>query len=143
MERIDRSTIRRALALGALLLLAPVSVSSGAVLGVDPRVQGGSEGGGSLPKATQPSSTSGLQTTDIATPTAGLVVDAQTRQPIAGALVVITDSIGEIVKTDVTDANGTFLVFLFDEPDLQLAIPSEGVAGLDIHAGDTVLVVVP
>jgi len=111
----------------------------------DPRVQGGTDGAGSLPKATSPSPSTPLGTThsDIASPTVGVVIDIQSRQPIPDALIIVLDALGEPIATAITDAQGKFLVYLLDEPGLELCIPSEGVAGVEIHAGEKLLVLVP
>ena len=101
--------------------------------------------GGSLPKTagpTSPTSSNGVHPSDIAVPTPGLVLDAITRQPIAGVTVVVTDAVGQLVAVDVTNADGEFEVYLFSEPDLELAVPTEGVVGVPIVAGDALVVLV-
>jgi hypothetical protein len=109
----------------------------------DPRVQGGTDGAGSLPNMTPPGVPTGVQISDIATPTMGLVIDAHTRNAIAGAVVVVTNSLGELVAVTTTDSHGKFVVNLCDEPDLQVALPFEGVFGVAIHAGEALLLLVP
>ena len=127
------------LMLGVLLCLA-----SGGVVN-DPRVSGGPDMGGGLPQATTPSPSNplGTHSSEIASPTAGFVIDIQSRQPIPDALIIVLDVLGEPVATAITDAQGKFLVYLLDEPGLELCIPSEGVAGVEIHAGEKLLVLVP
>jgi hypothetical protein len=129
-----------------VLLLSAHALPVDVIDGNGPRKVGGSEGGGSLPKTvgpTSPSNPTGLHYSDIATPTPGLVLDAITRLPIAGATIVVTDALGQVVAVDATDSAGEFLVYLFDEPDLELAIPTEGVAGIDVAAGESLLILVP
>ncbi len=106
----------------------------------------GPDGSGSLPKTvgpTSPTNPSGLHYSDIAAPTAGVVLDAITRQPIVGTTIVVTDATGQVVAVDITDSIGEFLVYLFDVPDLELAIPSEGIAGVEVQAGEALIILVP
>jgi hypothetical protein len=129
-----------------VLLLSAHALPVDVIDGTGPRKVGGSEGGGSLPKTvgpTSPTSPTGLHYSDIAAPTAGVVLDAMTRQPIVGATIVVTDSLGQVAAVDITDINGEFLVYLFDVPDLELAVPSEGVAGVDVQAGEALVILVP
>ena len=128
----------------AALLLASRG-TAGSIVSNDPHkptIQGGPDGAGGIPKTSSPAPTTG-PVTPIKTPTLGQVIDATTRQPVAGALLVVTTSTGEIAGLAVTDDDGVFVVYLLDVPDLELAIPSEGVAGLDIEAGEVVTIFVP
>ena len=56
---------------------------------------------------------------------------------------MVTNLIGEVVASCATDADGKFVVNLYDDPDLELAIPAAGLAGIEIHAGEALLVLVP
>jgi hypothetical protein len=139
-----RGRLRQALVLAATI---PILIASGLVNDpYNPRFKGGPDAGGGLPKPagpTSPANPSGLLYSDIAAPTPGLVLDAITRQPISGVAVVVTDPLGQVVAIDVTDASGEFMVYLFDEPDLELAIPTEGIVGVDVQAGEPLLILVP
>jgi hypothetical protein len=104
---------------------------------------GGTDGAGSLPKSVSPATPPGGLTSPIKTPTIGQVIDASTRQPIVGALLEVTSSSGEIAGIAITDDDGIFVVYLFDQPGLELAIPSEGLAGQSIEAGDILTIFVP
>jgi len=117
---------------------ASVLVAAQLVSGTNPRVQADPGGGGVIPKSVSPA-----QTTSAKTPTVGHVLDATTYQPIADALLVVTTSAGEIASLAVTDDDGVFVVYLFDLPDFELSIPSEGVAGVSIEAGDILTIFVP
>jgi hypothetical protein len=88
---------------------------------------------------TPPNTTS----TPVKIATVGLIVDAVTRQPIVDCTVVVTNSLGGIAGVAITDVDGVFVVYLYDEPGLELSIPAEGVAGLSIEAGDVVTIFVP
>jgi hypothetical protein len=129
-----------------LAVLSQAVVAGGAVVGVpDPWRKSDPDSTGSLPKTvgpTSPTNPTGLHYSDIAAPTPGLVLDAPTRQPVVGVTVVVTNSIGQIVAVDVTDALGEFEVYLFSEPGLELAVPTEGVVGVPIVAGDPLVVLV-
>jgi len=127
------------------VLAWPVHSGDIVLNGIGPRAHSGGDGIGSLPKPsgpTSPTNPNGLHYSDIAAPTPGLVIDAITRQPIVGVTVVVTDSLGQIVAVDVTDSLGGFEVYLFSEPGLELAVPTEGVVGVPIVAGDPLLVLV-
>jgi hypothetical protein len=102
----------------------------------DPRVKGGTDGAGSLPKTTTPTQTNG-PSFPVKLATLGRVLDASTHQPIAGALLVVTASDGSIAGLAFTDDEGIFVVYLFAVPGLELAIPSEGVVGVEVEAGQT------
>ncbi|HEX5010665.1 MAG TPA: hypothetical protein VFY71_09700 [Planctomycetota bacterium] len=71
------------------------------------------------------------------------MLDELTNQPIVGALLVVTAPSGEIAGVALTDGDGIFVVYLLDVPGLELAIPSEGFAGLSIEAGDVLTIFVP
>lgn len=71
------------------------------------------------------------------------MLDAATLQPVANATIIVTDSIGQLAALATTDSLGIFVVYLVDEPGLELAIPSDGVAGLPIEAGDILTIIVP
>lgn len=103
--------------------------------------------GGGLPKPSGPTAPTqpppSHQPPSFVIETVGLIVDAQTRQPVPNALVVITDAGGHPVGIDTTDAAGGFSLYLLDKPGLELAVPSEGLAGIDVQAGDSLLILVP
>lgn len=141
-SRLMRTTVVLVMLLGVVV---PGSVGGESLCGpANPRA-GGPDGNGDIPNKspTGPGSVPSGTHDDIATPTAGLVVDALTRKPITGALVIVTDANGIPVAAALTDLAGKFLVYLFHQPDLELAIPSEGVAGIEVHAGEALLVMVP
>jgi hypothetical protein len=73
--------------------------------------------------------------------TEGLVIDMG-GQPLAGLLVVVTDSQSDIVAAVLTDGDGAFCISLPVEPGLELALPGEGIAGISVEAGAPILVVV-
>jgi hypothetical protein len=123
------------------LLVSPMLAAG--LITTDPRVSGGTDGAGGLPAAGLPSTAPVIQLDDIATPTLGVLVDAQTRLPICGVMVIVTNSNGEVIAAAFTDDQGKFVVNLFDDPGLELAIPSEGIAGIAIHAGEVLCVFVP
>lgn len=140
--------VRRLFRLGLPCAVGAVLVAGGVVdIAQDRRFKGDPDLGGGLPKPTGPSSPSAPgpinPTPPLAVETAGLLVEALTRQPIPGALVLVTDSTGHPVGVDVTDATGGFTLYLAAKPGLELAIPSEGLAGIEISAGETLLIVVP
>ncbi len=142
----DSKPIFILLVLMVIVLAAPAGSGSLVNDPHSPRLKGGPDGSGSLPKTTGPTSPTnpnGIQYSEVAAPTPGLVLDAVTRQPIANVTIVVTDALGQLVAVDITDANGEFLVYLFDEPDLELAIPAEGVAGVGIQAGEVLVILVP
>ena len=144
MRPASRPHLRVAAALAVCALIAPALLGAGALVGHDPRVSGGgADGGGSLPQAASPGSDPTIPLADVATPTLGVVIDATTRQPIPGAAVIVTDKLGEAVAVATTDAKGKFVIYLFDEPDLEIAIPSVGIAGIKVLAGDALLILVP
>lgn len=135
-------------AFGLVLVLAAVLVGSGSLgIAQDRRVKGDPDLGGSLPKPSGPSTPTPPGTNNpsppLAVETEGLLVQALTRQPIPGALVVVTDAGGHPVGVDVTDAAGTFTLYLVAKSGLELAVPSEGLAGVEIQAGDSLLIVIP
>ena len=144
MSPASRPQVRVATAFVICVLIAPGLLGAGALVGHDPRVSGGgADGGGSLPQAAGPGSAPTIPLADVATPTLGVVIDANTRQPISNAAVIVTDCLGEVVAVATTDSKGRFVVYLFDEPNLEIAIPSVGVAGIKVLAGDAVLILVP
>ena len=59
------------------------------------------------------------------------------------AILLIVALAGEGGGMALTDDDGIFVVYLFDQPGLELAIPSEGLAGLSIEAGDILTIFVP
>ncbi len=127
----------------ALAILAPGIAGSG-IVSTPPngRLKGGPDGAGGVPKASGPQSPN-TTSTPIKALTVGQVIDAVTRQPIANTLIVVTNSLGEIAGLATTDIDGIFALYLYAEPDLELAIPAEGVAGLPIAAGDILTILVP
>jgi hypothetical protein len=144
MVRTDRTRLQAAIALLLNAILAPGLAGAGAVVGHDPRVSGGgADGGGSLPQAFVPGQVPVIHLADVATPTIGIVVDVTTRQPVSGAVVIITDGQGLTIAADVTDGAGKFMVLIHDAPDLELAIPSKGVFGVQVQAGEALMVLVP
>jgi len=147
MRATDRLRISLVAAICAILVVTQGVGASDIVNNPHfPRNKGGTDGAGSLPKTVGPGSPTnpnGLQSFEVAAPTPGLVIDAISRQPIVGATVVVTDSLGQIVAVDITDPNGEFLVYLFDEPDLELAVPIEGVSGVQVFAGEAIVILVP
>lgn len=134
-----------------LLALALISASGGSTVlsgnQHDPRLKSGPDSAGSLPKPTGPSAPTppgaNNPTPPLAVETEGLLVEALTRQPIPGALVLVTDAGGHPVGVDVTDAAGAFTLYLVAKPGLELAVPSVGLAGIEVEAGETLLIVVP
>jgi len=144
MKRTERSSKPFILGLAALLVASP-GLIGGVLVGGDPdrRLKMDPGGAGGLPSASGPATLPGNHSAPIKTPTIGLVLDAITHQPIADALLVITTSTGEIAGLVLTDDNGVFVVYLLDVPGLELAIPSEGLAGLPIEAGGVFTVFVP
>jgi hypothetical protein len=143
MKSAKRTPRRVATVLALLAVMAARSFSGDLIGGgMDPRLKGDPDGVGSLPKAVAPGSTTG-PTNPLKTPTLGIILDATTHQPIADALLVVTTSEGEIAGLAITDDDGVFVVYLVDLPDLELSIPSEGVAGVSIEAGDILTIFVP
>jgi len=108
---------------------------------------GGSDGGGGLPKATgtfpPPPSPSIWTHSVVLLRTQGALLDDATQQPLSDVLILVTNAVGESVTAAVTDANGEFLLLLPCIPDLELSIPSLAIAGIEIHAGDSLLILVP
>lgn len=127
------------------VLLLMISPAAG--LSNDPhnqRLKGGPDMGGGLPKPSAPTPPgTNNPAPPLAVETEGMLVQALTRQPISGALVVVTDAGGHPVGVDVTDAAGMFTLYLVAKPGLELAVPSEGLAGVEIQAGDSLLIVIP
>jgi hypothetical protein len=147
MQSTSKSSISGPFGRLLLSLFGSLCVAAGTItVSNDPRVSGGPDMGGGLPHAgpAQPTAPSGCHSLgQVATPTVGLLIDAQNREPLVGAVVVVTDALGEPVAIAVTDSHGKFVVNLYDDPDLELAIPAAGLAGIEIHAGEALLVLVP
>jgi hypothetical protein len=125
------------------LAALPLLLGGGTISDSRDPLKAGPDSTGSLPKFVSPATPPGGLTSPIKTPTIGCVMDAATCQPIVGALLVVTSSTGEIAGMALTDDDGIFVVYLFDQPGLELAIPSEGLAGLSIEAGDILTIFVP
>jgi hypothetical protein len=104
-------------------------------------VGGGSDGAGVLPYV-GPASTHAGAVETLLVPTLGQVVDAQ-RVGVVGALVVVTHPAVGLVGWAFTDDEGFFVVDLPEFPDLELALPGESVAGIEVVAGEPVLIVLP
>jgi hypothetical protein len=146
--RHHRRVARRMLVCLALVLAIvakPLATNPFAVSN-DPRVQSGPDSVGGLPSAS-PSGPTGaapeIPLSQIATPTPGVVVDGKTRLPVPGVLVVVTNALGDPIAIDTTNAQGKFVLYLCDDMGLELAMPAEGIAGIPIHAGDALMVVLP
>jgi hypothetical protein len=73
--------------------------------------------------------------------TEGLVLDA-VGEPIVGTLVVVTDSQAAVIAIAVTGDEGDFCVQLPVAPDLELALPKMGVAGIPVEPGNPILIIV-
>src|SRR5262245_16712525 len=72
----------------------------------DPRLKGGPDGVGGIPKSTAPKPGPTGPTGPIKTPTVGQVLDASTYQPIAGVLLVVTAPSGAIAGLAITNDDG-------------------------------------
>ena len=108
--------------------------------------KGGPDGVGGIPRTTGPTSPSSPNTpwtADIYLPTPALVCDAVTREPIVGALVVVTLPGEGLVAQGVTNEAGAVTLMLQDLPGHELALPTLGVAGVGIDPGEAVLILVP
>jgi uncharacterized protein YfaS (alpha-2-macroglobulin family) len=71
-----------------------------------------------------------------------LVVES-TGNPVAAIQVAVTKLNGDLVVEAVTDATGSFAFEMSAAADLELALPTEGVAGIPIEAGKPILIIAP
>ncbi len=133
----------RRLLIAIVIVIASVSAIGGLIQdGSGPRHKsGGSEGTGVLPYAGQPVSAPGAAH-ELATPTPGLVLDAQ-GNGVAGTQVIVTHPAIGTVALAHTDASGLFVVNLPDLAKLELALPDETLAGIDVSAGVPIMIIVP
>jgi len=76
-------------------------------------------------------------------PVIGLVIDAGTHLPVAGALLVVIDPRACIAGLAITDDSGHFIAHIDEMPGLELAIPGEGIAGIPIESGYDLTIFVP
>ena len=140
------STLAQRIAAIAVLLVvcvpSPTSASLGAELG---RVQFGPDGGGGLPRTVGPSVPHNQPkptTSVLMVPTYVSVYDAITREPVVGALVVVTLPEAGVVALVETAENGIAKVLLSVFPEHELALPDLGITGVPILPGDIMTIVV-
>jgi hypothetical protein len=100
------------------------------------RFGGDPDGAGGIPFTGGPSDFGAWHSELI---TDGIVIEVS-GAPIAGAFVVITDTVG-VVATAVTDGSGTFCVKLPVDSGLELSLPTEGVVGIPVQAGEPILII--
>jgi hypothetical protein len=125
-----------------LLLVVMSAIPSAATIGLRVsglRPAGDPDGAGGIPFAGGPQ---GWESWHSQSLTEGLVVDA-VGDAIVGTPVVVTDNAGSLVAIVITDGEGAFLVQLPTVPNLELALPAEGITGIPVEAGKQILIIVP
>jgi len=100
---------------------------------------------GGLPRTVGPSNPHNPPkptTSVLKVPTCVSVYDGSTREPVAGALVVVTLPEAGVVAIAETAENGIAKVLLSVFPEHELALPDLGITGVPILPGDFMTIVV-
>jgi len=124
----------------------PDGVGSLPVVAPGPRTPGVSVGGngtGGIRATNEPGLLPGAVPSSMTKTVSGVMIDASTQLPLAGALLVVIDPHAGIASLAITDDSGLFITHIDNESGFELAIPSEGIAGLPIEAGDILTIFVP
>src|SRR5262249_53874722 len=97
------------------------------------------DGVGSLPKPAPSTASDSAPAPNVAV----LILDAQTLQPIPGALLVATNTLGDFIAIGIASFDGTSALHVPAAAQLELALPLNGVGGIELRAGDSLLILVP
>lgn len=108
-----------------------------------PRLAVGGNGTGGIRASLTPDSLPGPAPSPTSKPIVGRIMDASTRAPVAGALLVVINPSGAVAALAITDDAGLFIAFIEPMSGFELTIPSEATSSFPIEAGDVLTIVVP